>query len=108
KSNAVYNAFKQAMRFVKDNRSADVPLHLRNAPTQLMKDQGYGKEYRYAHNYEGGYVPDEQYFPDAFSAQPPTFYEPVERGLEIKIKQKLMQLKQLDQQARHEEGKEKG
>lgn len=103
KSNAVYAAYKQAMKFVKEFPSNEVPLHLRNAPTQLMKEQGYGKEYRYAHDYPGAYVPNENYFPDDVLSRTgvkPAFYDPVERGLEIKIKEKLERLKQLDNKSR--------
>tara|TARA_B100000745_G_C20154028_1_gene395517 strand:- start:711 stop:1988 length:1278 start_codon:yes stop_codon:yes gene_type:complete len=96
KSNAVYAAFKAAMAEVKQEASYEVPIHLRNAPTKLMKQQGYGKAYRYAHDYPQAYVPNETYFPDEKS--PTTYYYPVERGLEIKIKQKLAFLHQLDNQ----------
>jgi len=94
KSNAVYKAFSRAMKDVKSDGSLEVPMHLRNAPTKLMKDLDYGKEYRYAHDEEGGYAAGSNYFPDAKKAV--NYYQPVERGLEIKIKQKLEHLKQLD------------
>lgn len=101
KSNAVYSAFNQMKRFVKDNPSNEVPLHLRNAPTKLMKDEGYGAEYRYAHDYPNAYVPNENYFPEDVAANKITdFYKPVERGLEIKIKQKLETLKSIDKRNR--------
>ena len=87
KSNAVYMAYKAAMKQAKQSGSLDVPLHLKNAPTKLMKSLDYGKDYRYAHNEEGGFAAGETYFPDSLGEQ--VYYEPVERGLEIKIKQKL-------------------
>ena len=68
-----------------------MPLHLRNAPTQLMKDLDYGKAYRYAHDEEGGFAAGEKYFPD--DMEPPSFYQPVPRGLEIKIGAKLDELR---------------
>jgi putative ATPase len=71
-----------------------VPLHLRNAPTRLMKDLGYGKEYRYAHDEEGGFAAGEDYFPEGMTA--PVFYRPVERGLEIRIAEKLRELRALN------------
>ena len=94
KSNAVYAAFNQAMAVAKKSGSLEVPLHLRNAPTKLMKELGYGKQYRYAHDEPEAYAADEHYFPDELNA--PVFYQPVERGLEIKIKEKLAQLRQRD------------
>jgi len=96
KSNAVYSAFNAAMRDIRQSGSAEVPLHLRNAPTKLMKQLDYGKTYRYAHDEAEGYAAGENYFPD--NKKPTTYYQPVERGLEIKIKQKLEHLKQLDRQ----------
>ncbi|HED36593.1 MAG TPA: replication-associated recombination protein A [Gammaproteobacteria bacterium] len=87
KSNAVYMAYKVAMELAKNSGSMDVPLHIRNAPTALMKELGYGKDYRYAHDEAGAYAAGETYFPDALGEQ--EFYHPVERGLEIKIKEKL-------------------
>ena len=94
KSNAVYTAFNAAMKDVKQSRSNEVPLHLRNAPTKLMKELDYGKTYRYAHDEPEGYAADENYFPE--DKKPVKYYQPVERGLEIKIKQKLTHLKSLD------------
>ncbi|MBK8970782.1 MAG: replication-associated recombination protein A [Hahellaceae bacterium] len=94
KSNAGYVAFKQAMAFVKQDASRAVPLHLRNAPTRLMKEQGYGAEYRYAHDEEDGYAAGENYLPDGVS--PPNWYQPVNRGLESKIREKLAYLRQRD------------
>ena len=94
KSNAVYTAFAAARADVKKYGSLDVPLHLRNAPTRLMKDLGYGKEYRYAHDEPQAYAAGENYFPDAMPVA--QYYHPAPRGLEIKIAEKLAQLKQLD------------
>ncbi|MBL1321846.1 MAG: replication-associated recombination protein A [Methylophaga sp.] len=98
KSNAVYTAFNAAMHDVKTQGSAEVPIHLRNAPTKLMKELGYGKEYRYAHDEPDAYAADEDYFPENMS--PRNYYQPVNRGLEIKIAEKLERLKMLDQQAK--------
>ena len=96
KSNAAYNAFNMARAYVKQNRSYDVPLHLRNAPTQLMADMNYGKEYRYAHNEPYAYAAGEKYFPDDMQEQ--EWYQPTDRGLERKIQEKLAFLAELDQQ----------
>lgn len=97
KSNAAYNAYNQAKAFVAADKSRPVPLHLRNAPTKLMKALDYGKEYRYAHNEPDAYAAGEQYFPDDMT--PPQFYVPTPRGLEGKIREKLAHLKVLDQNA---------
>jgi len=94
KSNAAYNAFNMARSYVKQNRSYEVPLHLRNAPTKLMADMDYGKEYRYAHNEPYAYAAGEKYFPDEMKEQ--TWYEPTDRGLERKIQEKLAFLAELD------------
>lgn len=94
KSNAVYMAYKAAMQAAKNSGSLDVPMHLRNAPTSLMKNLDYGKDYRYAHNESDAYAAGETYFPEAMGEQ--QFYFPVERGLEIKIKEKLDYLRSLD------------
>jgi putative ATPase len=83
KSNAVYKAFKSARQFVKSDQTREVPLRLRNAPTALMKNLDYGKSYRYAHDEPEAFAAGEHYFPDDLLAQ--RFYEPVPRGLEIKI-----------------------
>ncbi len=91
KSNAGYMAYNKARAFVKQDGTRPVPLHLRNAPTQLMKQLDYGKDYRYAHNEEGGFAAGENYLPDGMD--PPGFYAPVPRGLEIKIGQKLDELR---------------
>lgn len=93
KSNAVYSAFKSAMRAAKSSGSLEVPLHLRNAPTKLMKELDYGKDYRYAHNEQEGYAAGENYFPNELVGS--IFYEPVDRGLEIKIREKLAHLRSL-------------
>jgi putative ATPase len=98
KSNAVYTAYSNARRDVVEYGSLDVPFHLRNAPTKLMKQMGYGKEYHYAHDEPEAYVPGENYFPKEMP--PRRYYYPVSRGLEIQIKQKLDHLRQLDEQAR--------
>jgi putative ATPase len=95
KSNAVYKAFNAARTLVKQDGTRPVPMHLRNAPTKLMKDLDYGKGYRYAHDEEGGFAAGESYLPDGMVA--PGFYHPVERGLEIRIAEKLRQLQALDQ-----------
>jgi putative ATPase len=98
KSNAVYKAFNEARAWVKKDGTRPVPMHLRNAPTRLMKDLDYGKGYRYAHDEEGGYAAGERYLPEGMAA--PGFYKPVERGLEIKIAEKLRQLRARDEQHR--------
>jgi putative ATPase len=94
KSNAVYKAFNEVKAFVKKDGTRPVPMHLRNAPTKLMKELDYGKGYRYAHDEEGGFAAGERYLPDGMDSQ--GFYRPVERGLEIKIAEKLRQLKSLN------------
>lgn len=94
KSNAVYKAYNMVMSDVKNNASHEVPLHLRNAPTKLMKSLDYGKEYRYAHNEPDAYAAGEHYFPEGMQAQ--QYYQPVDRGLEIKIAEKLAKLRALD------------
>ncbi|QDL36836.1 replication-associated recombination protein A [Rhodoferax sediminis] len=96
KSNAVYKAFNEAKSFVKKDGTRAVPLHLRNAPTQLMKTLDYGKNYRYAHDEAGGFAAGERYWPDDMTA--PGFYRPVERGLEIRIAERLRELKRLNNQ----------
>ena len=90
KSNAVYKAFNEARALVKKEGSRPVPMHLRNAPTKLMKQLDHGKGYRYAHDEEGGFAAGENYLPDGMPA--PHFYRPVERGLEIRIAEKMRQL----------------
>ncbi|HWU82743.1 MAG TPA: replication-associated recombination protein A [Methylophilaceae bacterium] len=98
KSNAAYMAYNQAKAFVGSDKSRAVPLHLRNAPTKLMKALDYGKEYRYAHNEPEAYAAGESYLPD--DMQPVQFYVPTPRGLEGKISEKLAHLRELDKQAK--------
>ena len=95
KSNAVYTAFKEAKALIKKDGTRPVPMHLRNAPTKLMKELDYGKGYRYAHNEQGGFAAGETYLPDGLQAE---FYRPVERGLEIRIADKLRELKSRNHQ----------
>ena len=96
KSNAVYKAFNEVKAFIKNDGPRAVPLHLRNAPTQLLKTLDYGKNYRYAHDEEGGFAAGENYFPEGMV--PPAWYRPVNRGLEIKIADKLSDLKNKNHQ----------
>ena len=97
KSNAVYTAFKAMRAWVQRDGTRAVPLHLRNAPTRLMKDLDYGKGYRYAHDEVDGFAAGENYFPEGMP--PARFYQPVERGLEIRIAEKLRQLRAQDEAA---------
>ncbi|MFY3385645.1 replication-associated recombination protein A [Paracidovorax sp. MALMAid1276] len=97
KSNAVYKAYNAARAWVKQDATRPVPMHLRNAPTQLMKELDYGKNYRYAHDEPDGYAAGESYLPDGMAA--PRWYQPVPRGLEAKIADKLAYLRQLDEGA---------
>ena len=92
KSNAVYTAFKTTMKTIKQQGSLEVPMHLRNAPTKLMKNIGYGEGYRYAHNEEDGFASGETYLPNELIGT--QFYHPVERGLEIKIAEKMRSLRE--------------
>ena len=94
KSNAVYKAFNAAKAWVKKDGTRPVPMHLRNAPTQLMKALDYGKGYRYAHNEDGAFAAGERYLPEGMAE--PGFYQPVERGLEVKIADKLRSLRALN------------
>ncbi len=96
KSNAVYKAFNEAKALVKKDGSRPVPMHLRNAPTRLMKDLDYGKGYRYAHDEADGFAAGERYLPDGMPD--PGFYRPVERGMEIRIADKLRELKKRNDQ----------
>jgi putative ATPase len=98
KSNAGYNAFNAAMAFVRKDKSREVPVHLRNAPTKLMKELGYGHEYRYAHDEPHAYAAGETYLPDDMPE--PGWYQPVPRGIEAKIADKLAWLRSLDDDAR--------
>ncbi|WP_077002015.1 replication-associated recombination protein A [Variovorax sp. KK3] len=97
KSNAVYQAYNEVRAFVKQDGTRPVPMHLRNAPTKLMKQLDYGKGYRYAHDEEGGFAAGERYLPDG--VDPPPFYRPVERGLEIRIAEKLRELRRRNDDA---------
>ena len=98
KSNAAYMAYNQAKAFVGQDKSRPVPLHLRNAPTKLMKALDYGKEYRYAHNEPEAYAAGESYLPEDMPTV--SFYVPTPRGLEGKIGEKLAHLKELDRKAK--------
>jgi putative ATPase len=98
KSNAVYNAFNQVMADVRSQPAFDVPMHLRNAPTKLMKSMDYGAEYRYAHDEPGAYAAGENYLPEEIAQA--RYYQPVERGLELKIQEKLAHLRELDKQSK--------
>ncbi|MDP5191501.1 replication-associated recombination protein A, partial [Rheinheimera baltica] len=95
KSNAVYSAFNQIKKIVAEHPAYEVPLHLRNAPTSLMKQLGFGEGYRYAHDEPGAYAAGERYLPAELADQ--QFYQPVERGMEKQLAEKLRYLKQLDQ-----------
>ena len=105
KSNSVYTAFGAAMEDAKKQGSLEVPLHLRNAPTKLMKELGYGKKYRYAHDEPEGYAADENYFPQQLGKR--HYYLPTERGLEGKIAERLGRLRDLDRKARGVESSSK-
>jgi putative ATPase len=98
KSNAVYKAYNSVRKLIKADGTRPVPLHLRNAPTTLMKDLDYGKAYRYAHDEPDAFAAGENYWPDGMTA--PTLYEPVERGLEIKIAEKMRALRAKNAQVR--------
>ena len=98
KSNAGYKAYNQARAFVRQDTSREVPMHLRNAPTKLMKELGHGRAYRYAHDEPHGYAAGESYLPDGMAR--PGWYRPVQRGLESKIAEKLAFLRQLDDEAK--------
>jgi putative ATPase len=97
KSNAVYVAYNSARSFVAEDDSRPVPLHLRNAPTRLMKELGYGREYRYAHDEAEAYAAGETYLPEGMPAV--SWYEPTDRGLEAKIAERLAHLRSLDAKA---------
>jgi putative ATPase len=94
KSNALYTAYNAARAFVQGDASRPVPMHLRNAPTRLMKDLGYGAGYRYAHDEPEGYAAGERYFPEGMSS--PRFYEPSDHGVEARIRERLAQLRSRD------------
>jgi putative ATPase len=97
KSNAAYVAYNSARAWVGEDQTRAVPLHLRNAPTGLMRDLGYGKGYRYAHDEHDAFAAGERYFPDGM--EPRRFYQPTERGLEAKIRERLDRLRELDREA---------
>jgi putative ATPase len=103
KSNAAYVAFGAARDLVRNDASRPVPERLRNAPTRLMKDLGYGRGYRYAHDEQDAYAAGESYFPEGM--KPAEFYRPTDRGLEARIREHLEQLRQLDRKARPKPGK---
>ena len=98
KSNAVYNAYNEVRELISSDSSRPVPIHLRNAPTKLMKELGYGHAYRYAHDEPEAYAAGEEYLPEGLSQT--TFYQPTPRGLEAKIADKLAHLRELDRQAK--------
>ena len=98
KSNAAYMAYNRARELIRNDQSRPVPEHLRNAPTKLMKDLGYGREYRYAHDEPGAYAAGESYLPDGMAT--PSLYQPTDRGLEAKIGDKLAHLRQLDRDSK--------
>ena len=98
KSNAAYTAYNQAREFVSADGSRPVPIHLRNAPTRLMRELGYGRAYRYAHDEPEAYAAGEDYFPEGMPQQ--RFYEPTPRGLEARIAERLQHLRELDRQAK--------
>ena len=102
KSNALYVGYNAARAFVQGDSSRPVPLRLRNAPTRLMKDLGYGSGYRYAHDEAEGFAAGERYFPDGLT--PPQFYEPTDRGVEARIRERLAQLRVQVERARDEQG----
>jgi len=101
KSNAVYQAWNAALEDARRSGSLEVPVHLRNAPTRLMQELGYGKRYRHAHDEPGGYAAGENYFPEALPH--PSYYAPVDRGLENHIREKLARLRELDRSAGEQE-----
>jgi len=98
KSNAVYVAYNQVRAFIAEDGTRPVPLHIRNAPTKLMKNLGHGKDYRYAHDEDEGYAAGESYLPDGMAPQ--RWYQPTGRGLEGKIREKLEHLRALDRDAK--------
>jgi putative ATPase len=98
KSNAVYNAYNEVRAFIAQDGTRPVPLHIRNAPTKLMKNLGYGKDYRYAHDEEEGYAAGESYLPEG--VEPHRWYKPTDRGLEARIREKLEHLRAMDEKAK--------
>jgi putative ATPase len=103
KSNAVYAAYNEAKAFVQEDGTRPVPLHIRNAPTKLMKNLGYGKDYRYAHDEDEAYAAGENYFPEGMER--PDWYRPTDRGLEAKIRERIEHLRALDTDAKRGEKK---
>jgi putative ATPase len=101
KSNSIYKAWGDVQTFVKQDGSRDVPIHLRNSPTTLMKKMGYGRTYRYAHDEPNAYAAGENYLPEGMPPQ--TWYEPTDRGLEQKVAAKLAWLRSLDEAANRDE-----
>jgi putative ATPase len=93
KSNAVYKAYNEVRAFIAADESRPVPMHIRNAPTKMMKEMGMGKDYRYAHDEEGGYAAGETYLPDGIKNA--EWYRPTDRGLEAKIREKLAHLREI-------------
>jgi putative ATPase len=98
KSNAAYNAYNRARDHIRKDKSRPVPEHLRNAPTRLMKQLGYGRDYRYAHDEPDAYAAGETYFPEGM--RDPKFYEPTPRGLEARIRERMNELRELDRTAK--------
>src|SRR5262249_28579726 len=98
KSNAVYAAYNAARRFVADDESRPVPVHLRNAPTKLMKDLGFGRDYRYAHDEDGAYAAGETYLPEGMPQV--EWYRPTDRGVEERIREKIEELRRRDEAAK--------
>jgi putative ATPase len=105
KSNALYDAYNAARAFVSEDGTRPVPMHIRNAPTRLMKDLGYGKGYRYAHDEEGAYAAGESYWPEGMPEV--EWYRPTDRGLEMKIRERLEQLRSLDRQMEKRQAEKK-
>jgi putative ATPase len=101
KSNAIYEAYNSARDFIARDGTRPVPLHIRNAPTRLMKNLGYGKDYRYAHDEAGAYAAGENYFPEGMPAA--EWYKPTERGLESRLKEKIEELRRLDAEAQRKD-----
>jgi len=99
KSNAIYEAYNSARDFVRRDGTRPVPLHIRNAPTRLMKNLGYGKDYRYAHDEEGAYAAGEDYFPEGMPAV--EWYKPTERGMESRIRERMEEMRRLDEEAKN-------
>jgi putative ATPase len=99
KSNAIYEAYNSARDFIARDGTRPVPLHIRNAPTRLMKDLGYGKDYRYAHHEAGAYAAGENYFPEGMPEV--EWYKPTERGLEARIRERMNELRARDEKAKH-------